>query len=144
MLRKFSSELCFEPKPPRTELRVQFRVCQKLLNWTLGPVQGSTKLLWFEPVWTTWFQGMKIQWNSINLGSPKLQLISLIMVYIFGSLLVTSPIHRTLSFIDWTLPKFWSMRHLMRQQMLIFHLFIALVLFFFYDWTHLNFDQGDT
>ena len=46
---------------------------------------------------------------------------------------VTSPNYRTCSFINWTLPKFWSMRHLMCQQMPIFYLFIALV--FFYDWT---------
>ena len=44
---------------------------------------------------------------------------------------VTSPIYSTCYFINWTLPKFWSMRHLMCQQMLI--LFIALVSFI--DWT---------
>ena len=45
VVRKFSSELWFEPKPPRTELRVQFKVYQNLLNRTLGTVQGSTKSL---------------------------------------------------------------------------------------------------
>ena len=35
VVRKFSSELWFEPKPPRTELRVQFKV-HHLLKWAIA------------------------------------------------------------------------------------------------------------
>ena len=77
MVRKFSSELWFEPKPPRTELRVQFKVRQKLLNRTLGPVQGSTKS---SLVWTSSNHMVSGQENLVELNKFWLSKIAIDLI----------------------------------------------------------------